>query len=192
MAIFKKIKPSELQAPAPRHLILLVDDEPDNLNVMRSILEQEYRILQAADGQAALDVVKNLSNPEELTLVVTDQRMPNLTGVQLCEQLRTLTPNAIRIIITGYIDIDAIVEAVNRAHIYKFILKPYERQHVKDTIQLAVQAWETRQARQRDMSNLQSRLNASNAQLAACQLELAQLREQLKQLQNPAAAQEGG
>jgi len=102
MAIFKKERLDVPAETAPQHTVLLVDDEPDNLSVLSSILGNRYQILQAADGQEALDMVRAMPNPETLTLVVSDQRMPRLTGVQLCEQLCTLSPNTVQIIVTGY------------------------------------------------------------------------------------------
>jgi response regulator RpfG family c-di-GMP phosphodiesterase len=144
MAIFKKVKPGELTSSIsePEYTVLLVDDEPDNLNVLRSILGNRYNILQATDGQEALNLVQNLPDPKKLTLVVTDQRMPRLTGVQLCEQLCEILPDTIRIIVTGYIDIDAIVDSVNRAQIYKFVIKPFDRHDFELTVQNAIESYE--------------------------------------------------
>ena len=144
MAIFKKVKPGELNSTIsePQYTVLLVDDEPDNLNVLRSILGHRYNILQATDGQEALNLVQNLPDPKKLTLVVTDQRMPRLTGVQLCEQLCEILPDTIRIIVTGYIDIDAIVDSVNRAQIYKFVIKPFDRHDFELTVQNAIESYE--------------------------------------------------
>lgn len=177
MAIFKKISPSELAAaPAPpKYTILLVDDEKENLNVLRSILGTRYNILLAKDGQEALDLVQNMVNPEQLTLVVSDQRMPRLTGVQLCEQLCTISPDTIRIIVTGYIDIDAIVDSVNRARIYKFVIKPFDRHDFELTIQRALEAWEAKHQHDLYVNNLKTELRECKEQLQQAQQRLHQL-----------------
>lgn len=144
MAIFKKVKPGELTSTIsePQYTVLLVDDEPDNLNVLRSILGKRYTILQATDGQEALNLVQSLPDPKKLTLVVSDQRMPRLTGVQLFEQLCEILPDTMRIIVTGYIDIDAIVDSVNRAKIYRFVIKPFDRHEFELTVQNAIESYE--------------------------------------------------
>jgi two-component system cell cycle response regulator len=160
MAIFKKVKPGELNATLsqPQYTVLLVDDEPDNLNVLRSILGGRYNIMQAADGQEALDMVRAMPDPEQLTLVVSDQRMPRLTGVQLCEKLWEILPDTIRIIVTGYIDIDAIVDSVNRARIYKFIIKPFDRHDFELTVQRAIETYESKRKFNNEVNDIKQRL----------------------------------
>ncbi len=177
MAIFKKISPSELAVtpPPPQYTILLVDDEKENLNVLRSILGTRYNILVANNGQEALDLVQNMPNPEQLTLVVSDQRMPRLTGVQLCEQLCTISPDTIRIIVTGYIDIDAIVDSVNRARIYKFVIKPFDRHEFEGTIQRAIEAWEAKHQHDLYVNQLKAELSVAKEQLKQARQRLVEL-----------------
>ncbi|MEN9866444.1 MAG: hypothetical protein RL748_2034, partial [Pseudomonadota bacterium] len=165
--IFKKVKPGELNSglSQPQYTVLLVDDEPDNLNVLRSILGNRYNILQASDGQEALDMVRAMPNPEQLTLVVSDQRMPRLTGVQLCEQLCAISPNTMRIIVTGYIDIDAIVDSVNRANIYKFVIKPFDRDEFELTVQRAIEAYEMKRKFDAYVQNLTQKVTEYEALL---------------------------
>lgn len=183
MAIFKKVKPGGLSgvAPKPEHTVLLVDDEPDNLNVLSSILGKRYNILQAGDGQEALDIVNRLP-PGQVTLVVSDQRMPRLTGVQLCEQLCTISPDTMRIIVTGYIDIDAIVDSVNRARIYKFVIKPFDRHDFELTVQRAIEAWEARHEHDCHVSQLKTDLDSKTRELAECREKLQLAEARLQQL----------
>ena len=184
MSIFKKVKPGELNATVshPQYTVLLVDDEPDNLNVLRSILGGRYNILQAIDGQEALDMVRSLPNPEQLTLVVSDQRMPRLTGVQLCEQLCTLLPDTMRIIVTGYIDIDAIVDSVNRARIYKFVIKPFDRHDFELTVQRAIEAYEMKRQFDAYVRSLKDKVEESAATIALREEELKLAYAELERL----------
>ncbi len=177
MAIFKKISPGELSAapPPPQYTVLLVDDEKENLNVLCSILGNRYNILLAKDGQEALDLVQSMAHPEQLTLVVSDQRMPRLTGVQLCEQLCTISPDTMRIIVTGYIDIDAIVDSVNRARIYKFVIKPFDRHDFELTVQRAIEAWEAKHQHDVHVNNLKTELRDCKERLHQAQQRLQQL-----------------
>ncbi len=184
MSIFKKVKPGELNATVshPQYTVLLVDDEPDNLNVLRSILGSRYNILQAIDGQEALDLVRSMPNPEQLTLVVSDQRMPRLTGVQLCEQLCTLLPDTMRIIVTGYIDIDAIVDSVNRARIYKFVIKPFDRHDFELTVQRAIEAYEMKRQFDAYVRSLKDKVEESAATIALREQELKLAYAELERL----------
>jgi response regulator RpfG family c-di-GMP phosphodiesterase len=186
MAIFKKVKPGGLSSslPKPEHTVLLVDDEPDNLNVLSSILGKRYNILLANDGQEALDIVNSMP-PGQLTLVVSDQRMPRLTGVQLCEQLCTISPDTMRIIVTGYIDIDAIVDSVNRARIYKFVIKPFDRHDFELTVQRAIEAWEARHEHDCNVNHLKTELDTRTQELLECRERLQLAETRLQQLGQP-------
>jgi len=129
VSLFKK---ERLDAMAPRgepaHSVLIVDDEPGNLSVLRAMLGQRYRLLEARDGDEALALIEGLPDSLHPQVVLSDQRMPRMAGVELCERLRERLPEAIRIILTGFVDVGAIVDAINRAGIYKFIVKPYDRE----------------------------------------------------------------
>jgi len=182
MAIFKKERLDVRAETALQHTVLLVDDEPDNLSVLSSILGNRYQILQAADGQEALDMVRAMPNPETLTLVVSDQRMPRLTGVQLCEQLCTLSPNTVRIIVTGYIDIDAIVDSINRARIYRFVIKPFDRHDFELTVQRSVEAFEMKRKLDDYVVNLESKVEQRTEELQLRNAQLQTAHAQLEQL----------
>ena len=158
MAIFKKAKLDAPAALAPQHTVLLVDDEPDNLSVLSAILGSRYRILKANDGQEALEMVQAMAHPEELTVVVSDQRMPRLTGVQLCERLCEISPDTVRIIVTGHIDNDAIVDSINRARIHQFVRKPFDREDFELTVQRSVADFEKKLKLADYVLNLESRL----------------------------------
>lgn len=182
MAIFKKAKLDGLAVAAPQHTVLLVDDEPDNLSVLSSILGNRYTIMQAADGQEALEMVQSMANPEQLTLVVSDQRMPRLTGVQLCEQLCVLSPNTVRIIVTGYIDVDAIVDSINRARIYRFVIKPFDRHDFELTVQRSVEAFEMKRELDDYVLNLENKVEQRTEELQLRNAELQSAHAQLEQL----------
>lgn len=182
MAVFKK-ELSTLGVPSaqPRHTVLLVDDEPDNLSVLSAILSGQYRILLARDGQEALDLVARMEHPEQLTLVISDQRMPRLTGVQLCEQLCTLSPETLRIIVTGYIDVDAIVDSVNRARIYQFVIKPFDRHDFELTVQRAIEAYEMKRELKDYVLNLEERVEQRTLELQQKNQELQAAYVQLEE-----------
>ena len=115
--------------------VLLVDDEPNNLVVLRGVLEDEERwqVHVAATGDEALEVAGKVS----LDVVVTDQRMPGMTGVDLLEKLRRLRPDIAGIVLTGYADMDALESAINRANAFRFLRKPWEPADILEAIRQA-------------------------------------------------------
>ena len=98
MAVFNKNKLKQRAAASTvkSGLIMVVDDEPANLSALSAVLEERYNVLTALDGQEALEIIKNLEDPGSLRLVISDQRMPRMTGTELFENLLSVAPGAIR------------------------------------------------------------------------------------------------
>jgi FixJ family two-component response regulator len=176
MATFSYHKLSQIQAAdaagAPRHTVMIVDDKDANLSVMAAILRPHYHILEARDGQEALALMESLEQRDHVACIVSDHRMPRLTGVQLFERILPLAPHAARIIVSGYIDVDAVVDSINKAEVYRFIVKPFEADDFLHTVQRAVASFEDKQAaaeshRQLLAENLA--LSQRNAELEAIQ-----------------------
>jgi DNA-binding NtrC family response regulator len=108
---------------APRkHPILLVDDEPEILFSLKGLLRREFELHTAESGQEALEILKK----HPIHVVMTDQRMPEMTGVQLMQQVSNEHPEAIRIVFTGYADIKAVIDAINSGGLYRYITKPWD------------------------------------------------------------------
>ncbi|HMY53015.1 MAG TPA: HD domain-containing protein [Candidatus Obscuribacter sp.] len=124
-----------------RHKILVVDDEVPNLRLLRRVLSEEHDIFEAASGQEGV----NLLEKEEISLIITDQRMPSMTGVQLLEQSLKIRPDAIKILLTGYTDVQALIDAINAGHVYKYIPKPWDADELKLTVRRALEAFELKE-----------------------------------------------
>ncbi len=115
--------------------ILLVDDEKNVLRaISRMLFDENYHILTAVTGVEALETLKN----NEVDLIISDQRMPEMTGIEFLKKARILHPTVIRVMLTAYTDFNAIMEAINDAGIYKFILKPWDENELKTTIKRAL------------------------------------------------------
>ncbi|MFI5041739.1 MAG: response regulator, partial [Acidimicrobiales bacterium] len=115
--------------PAP--ILLTVDDDPEvSRSLARDLRQQygeEYRIRRAESGQAALDALKELKlRDERVGLLMADQRMPEMTGVEFLAQARHLYPKARRVLLTAYADTDAAIAAINRADVHYYLLKPWD------------------------------------------------------------------
>lgn len=169
------------------HRILIVDDEPDNLLVLKGILGQEYDVVTAADGAEALKLLESDENPEKISLIITDQRMPNLSGVEFLERSIAVVPSAIKIILSAYTDVDVIIDGINKGHIYHFITKPYERGDILLTVKRALETHELEQENRRLVVELKvanEKLEENNQLLEARVKERTRQLEQTLELQN--------
>lgn len=126
--------------PVPSHVagrftLLCVDDEPDIVDNLFRTFRKGYTVLTATSGEEALELLK----AQPVDLIISDQRMPGLTGDEVLKAARTLQPEAIRILLTGYSDLESLVKCVNEAGIYKYITKPWEPEHLKLTVTRAIE-----------------------------------------------------
>lgn len=123
---------------AEGYALLFVDDEESVLKALRRIfLDENYRILTASDAQSALQILAK----ESIQLVVSDHRMPGMTGAELLRQVKERWPTTIRIMLTGYADVQSIMGAVNEGAVYKFITKPWNDEDLRLTVSLALQQY---------------------------------------------------
>ncbi|MEE8479725.1 MAG: response regulator [Desulfobacterales bacterium] len=123
----------------PRHTILFVDDEKNILNSLKRLLRKEdYRILNALSGEEGLKILAE----NEVHLVITDLRMPKMNGIEFLTRLKVDYPDLIRIILTGYTDVDTLIESINKGHVYKFFLKPWNDDDLKIEIRKALERYD--------------------------------------------------
>lgn len=115
--------------------ILYVDDETPNLITLRYALEDQFSILTTTSPEEALRLLEE----REIAVLLADQRMPGMTGVELCEQARTLRPETVRIIITAYSDVHAAIDAINRGGVNRYITKPYRNDELVQILRTAVE-----------------------------------------------------
>ena len=114
--------------------VLLVDDEERILRTLGMLLKMQYQVFTTTDGHEALRILER----EKIHLVISDQRMPVITGTQLLRQAKKISPNTMRILLTGYADVDAAMDAVNEGEIFRYINKPWGPKELRDTIAEAV------------------------------------------------------
>lgn len=114
--------------------VLYVDDEENNLNSFRAALRRNYNVYTALSGEEGMEVLAKT----DIHVIVTDQRMPNMTGVQFLQHIPREQDN-IRIILTGFSDMESIIEAINTGMIYRYITKPWDKDELKITIDNAIE-----------------------------------------------------
>ena len=148
-----------------RHTLLVVDDEVDVLESLRHQFHRGYRVLTSVSGKQAIEILLT----EDVELILTDQRMPGMSGDQFLREARRLKPDAIRMLFTGYADIQAVISAVNEGHIFRYILKPWDSVELEGIIHQGVEQYNLLAERKRLVAELQ----AANLGLVQANLELA-------------------
>ncbi|HMB08049.1 MAG TPA: hybrid sensor histidine kinase/response regulator [Isosphaeraceae bacterium] len=154
-----------------RHTLLVVDDEVDVLESLRHLFHRSYRVLTASSGEQALDYLRH----DDVHLILSDQRMPGMSGDVFLSHARALRPDAIRMLFTGYADIQAVINAVNEGNIFRYILKPWDAVDLEGVIRQAAEQYELLAERKRLIAELQ----AANTKLTQANQELAEA-DQLK------------
>jgi DNA-binding NtrC family response regulator len=123
-----------MQAVASKeNSILFVDDERRVLTSMRAMFRRDYNVLLANSGEEALDILRS----QTVDVVVSDQRMPGMTGVDVLKAVKTMAPRTMRILLTGYADLQAIEASINEAEVFRYLMKPCPSAELKDAVALA-------------------------------------------------------
>lgn len=137
--------------------VLFVDDEESNLFSFKANFRIRYNVFTAISGEAALKLLET----QPVEVIITDQRMPGMTGVELLGQIVEKYPEPMRILLTGFADMNAVIEAVNKGKIYHYLTKPWNEEELDSTIQRAYQEYLTQQ----EIKMANEKLAMSNDQL---------------------------
>ena len=134
-----------------KHSILVVDDEPEVLCSLRGLLRMEFDVHTAESGAEALEILRNTP----IHVVMTDQRMPELTGVELLNRVQGEWPDATRLVFTGYADIRAVIDAINEGHIFRYITKPWDADELLAILRQAAEQYDLIVEHKRLLTDLQ-------------------------------------
>ncbi len=154
------------------HTILVVDDEADVVKSVQDLLRYEHRVLGATSAAEGLRILER----EEVHVVMTDQRMPDTTGVEFLAHVRGEHPDAIRLLFTGYADIRAVIEAINTGNVYRYLTKPWDPDELQAVIRQGCERYDLIVERKKLLEMVQ----AKNKELERTNAELVQA-NQLKQ-----------
>jgi response regulator RpfG family c-di-GMP phosphodiesterase len=130
--------------------ILYVDDEVNNLNTFKATFRKDYEIHLASSAEEGRKIL--LEKPIEI--IITDQRMPVMTGVEFLSSIIEVYPDPIRILLTGYSDMQAVVDAINKGQVYQYITKPWDEQQFRIAIKKAYEVFSLRQENKQLMKSL--------------------------------------
>jgi adenylate cyclase len=167
--------------------LLIVDDEVRVLDSLEALLAMDYRVLRAERPEAALDLLAR----EEIALVISDQRMPGMAGTELLARSLEVSPDTVRVLLTAFTDADALMESINAANIYHFILKPWDPMELTHTVRRGVERHRLARERAmllRDLAAKNQDLETTLADLRAAQEGIAReasVRAQLERYVSP-------
>ena len=131
--------------------ILYVDDEQDNLDVFESTFWKDYNLHLANSGQEAIEIL----GKEKVQLIITDQRMPSMTGIEFLEKVIDQYPDPVRIILTGLSDVQTIMDSVNKGKVYHYITKPWRKEDIRHVINNAIETYKLKEENKLLLQKLQ-------------------------------------
>ncbi|MEB3340067.1 response regulator [Okeania sp.] len=139
--------------------MLVVDDEPDNLDLLYRTFRRDFSVLKAESGIKALEI---LASEGEVAVIVSDQRMPEMKGTEFLSKTLPQFPNTVRIILTGFTDIEDLVDAINSGQVYKYITKPWDPNELKGIVKTAAHTYELLNQRTEYLEKFQTQLDLLN------------------------------
>ena len=147
----KRLETSQAAVNADSPALLLVDDEENILNALFRVLRRDgYRILKTTSAREALQLMA----ANEVGVILSDQRMPEMDGVNFLRRAKQLHPDSIRLVLSGYTDLKSVTDAINEGAVYKFLTKPWEDEYLRENIREAFQRYEMKQERDHLMKEL--------------------------------------
>lgn len=144
--------------------LMVVDDEPDNLDLLYRTFRRDFQVYKAESGPSALDV---LDKEGEMAVIISDQRMPQMNGTEFLGRTVERFPDTIRILLTGYTDVEDLVEAINSGQVFKYITKPWNPAELKAVVQQAAETYRVLKRRTNELRRALRREALLNAVIAA-------------------------
>ncbi len=156
-----------------KHTLLVVDDEPDVAYSVRDLLRREFNVLCAKSAEEGIQLMQN----NEVQIIMTDQRMPKITGVELLAKIRQRYPHAVRMLFTGYADLDSIIAAINQGHVYGFLKKPWQPEELEAVVREAAAEYDRLVDHAERLHAVQTELEHLRERVAALEQEVQGLRK---------------
>jgi response regulator RpfG family c-di-GMP phosphodiesterase len=158
--------------PKSRHCVLIVDDEPDVCDSVQDLLRREFRVLKAHSAEEGYRIMQE----EEVHIVMSDQRMPQMTGVELLSRLKARHPHAIRMLFTGFADLESVIAAINHGHIYQFLKKPWQPEELLAAVRQAAIEFDNLETLAVEREQLLSEVTELKDRVSALEAEVRKLR----------------
>ena len=145
------VRERDRRKKATKYKILVVDDEPDNLDLLYRTFYRDFSVIKAQSGHDALAM---LAEQGDIAVIISDQRMPGMSGTELLRLTADRYPNSIRIMLTGYTDVEDLVEAINEGKVFKYVTKPWEEADLRTVVNQAVDTHSVLRARTQELNRV--------------------------------------
>jgi response regulator RpfG family c-di-GMP phosphodiesterase len=157
---------------SPRYTLLVVDDEPDVCDSVHDLLRREFKVLKARSAAEGCQLMQD----HEVHIIMTDQRMPQISGVEFLSKVRARHPKAVRMLFTGYADLDSVIAAINRGHIYQFLKKPWRPEELENAVREAAAEYERLVQQTEELARLRAEVQELHQRVGVLEQEVRQLR----------------
>jgi response regulator RpfG family c-di-GMP phosphodiesterase len=157
--------------PTTRHCLLIVDDEPHVCDSVHDLLRREFRVLKANSAQEGCRIMQE----EEVHIVMSDQRMPQISGVELLTKVKARYPHAIRMLFTGYAELESIIAAINQGHVYRFLKKPWQPEELLAAVRQAALEFDRLETVAHEREHLVVEVAELKQRVSALEAEVRQL-----------------
>jgi response regulator RpfG family c-di-GMP phosphodiesterase len=151
-----------------KHCLLIVDDEPNVCDSVHDLLRREYRVLKAHSAEEGYQLMQD----EEVHIVMSDQRMPQISGVELLTGLKTRYPQAVRMLFTGFADLDSVIAAINQGHVFQFVRKPWQPEDLLIAVRQAADEYDRLERIAREREQLVEEINGLKLRLSVLESEV--------------------
>ena len=155
----------------PKHCLLIVDDEPNVCDSVHDLLRREFRVLKAHSAEEGYQLMQQ----EEVHIVMSDQRMPQISGVELLTKLKARYPQAIRMLFTGFADLESIIAAINQGHIFQFLKKPWEPEQLLSAVRQAALEYDRLEILAMERENLLEEVTELKGRVSVLETEVRHL-----------------
>ncbi|HYV36279.1 MAG TPA: response regulator [Gemmataceae bacterium] len=151
-----------------KHTLLVVDDEPDVCDSVHDLLRREFKVLKA---RSAAEGIKFMES-EPVHIIMTDQRMPLVTGVELLTKIRVGHPQAVRMLFTGFADFESIIAAINQGHVYQFLKKPWQPNELEAAVRDAAVEYDRLVGQAEQMVELRTEIDLLRSRVTVLEAEV--------------------
>lgn len=148
-------------SPVQKRRLMIVDDEQMLLEVLAAIFEGTYELRTASSGAEALEIMNSGFHPE---VIIADQRMPNMSGAQFLAKSIDILPKAVRVVLTGYTDVQDIIDSINLGNVYRFMTKPWQREEIQEAVRLCFEHYDVI-SRHNELEEAHKNLKAAHQKL---------------------------
>jgi response regulator RpfG family c-di-GMP phosphodiesterase len=157
--------------PPSKHCLLIVDDEPNVCDSVHDLLRREFRVLKAHSAEEGYRLLQQ----EEVHIIMSDQRMPRISGVELLTKVKSRYPHAIRMLFTGFADLESIIAAINQGHVFQCVKKPWQPEELEAAVRQAANEYDLLCHTEEENHRLQSVIENLQTRVTALESEIQRL-----------------